>query len=99
MSLGMRKLIVLSLVAAISLLANVWLIASWLEEHGVIDWACHIRHTYLTGTAITITIVLLILIARPTSGQAQWQRRCPVCEHPQHSHGPYCSACGCRRAG
>lgn len=94
MSLGMRKLIVLGLAAGISLLANVWLVATWLEDHGVIDWASQIRQTYLTGTATTIIIVLLILIARPASDHFQLRRRCPVCDHPQNNRGPYCSACG-----
>ena len=94
MSLGMRKLIVLGLVAAISLLANVWLVANWLEDHGVIDWARHVRHTYLTGTAVTIIIVLAVLLVRPTGERSSWLRRCPVCDHPQHGRGQYCSACG-----
>lgn len=94
MSLGMRKLIVIGLVAGVSLLANLWLVASWLEEHGVIDWARYVRSEYFTGTAITITIVLLILLVRPGVDRPSYLRRCPVCDHVLLGCGQYCSACG-----
>lgn len=94
MSLTIRKLVVLSAVAVVFLLANVWLVASWLEEHGVIDCARHVQSEYLTGTAITIIVVLLILMVRPASSHSTWVRRCPVCEHILLGQGQYCSECG-----
>lgn len=94
MTLGIRKLIVLGLVGGIFLLGNVWLVVSWLQEHGVIDWAQYVRQEYVTGTAVTIIIVLLVLLARPSGEQAVWLRRCSVCRHVLVGHGCYCSDCG-----
>ena len=65
MTLGIRKLIVVSLVGAVLLLGNFILVANWLQEKGVIDWAQCIRKEFLTGTAITIIVVLLILLVAP----------------------------------
>ena len=81
--LGVRKLLVLSLVGGIFLLANVMLVAHWLNETGVIDWAGRARQDFLTGTAITVIIALLILLVKPrTEGsRAGLIRRCPVCDH------------------
>ncbi len=39
MTLGIRKTIVLVLVASIFLLANMWLVMNWLQDKGVIDMA------------------------------------------------------------
>ena len=97
MTLGMRKVIVLRLVAAVFLTANVLFVANWLAEKGIIDVAKHIRAEYLTGTAITIILVLLILLVKPgkelvsTSGLV---RRCPVCDQVLMGKGKYCSECG-----
>ena len=60
MTLGIRKLIVVSLVAVLILLPNYLLLARWLLEKGVIDLAQHVRQEFLTGTAIAIIVVLLI---------------------------------------
>jgi len=65
MTLGIRKFIVIVLVASIFLLANVWFVVNWLDERGVVDWARYIRSEYITGTAVTIVIALLILLVRP----------------------------------
>jgi len=54
MTLGIRKTIVLVLVAAVFLLANMWLVMNWLQDKGVIDMAKYVRTEFLTGTAITI---------------------------------------------
>lgn len=94
MTLGIRKLIVLSLVAGVFLLGNLWLVVSWLQDHGVIDWARYLRAEYLTGTAITLIIVLLILLVRPHGERAAWLRRCSVCSHVLVGHGRYCTECG-----
>jgi hypothetical protein len=92
MTLGIRRLIVLALVAAIFLLANVWIVVTWLDEKGMIDFAEHIRTEYLTGTAIAIIIVLLILLVRPGAAG----RRCAVCERRVAGRARYCGECGSR---
>jgi hypothetical protein len=92
MSLTIRKVIVLGLIGSILLLGNILLVANWLSEHGVADWARGIRAEYLTGTAVTIIVVLLILLVSPRAGALV--RRCPVCDHVLLSRGSYCGECG-----
>ena len=92
MNLTMRKIIVLGLIGSILMLGNILLVASWLAEHGVVDWARYVRAEYLTGTAVTIIVVLLILLVSPTAGALV--RRCPVCDHVLLSRGKYCGECG-----
>jgi len=96
MSLSTRKFIVLCRVGAIFLVANILLVASWLEEKGGIDFAKHIKAEYLTGTAITIIIVLVILLVKPGKERAGLPRRCPVCDHVLVGRGSYCGECGSR---
>ena len=96
MTLRIRKAIVLGLIGSILLLGNVLLVANWLSEHGIVDWARGIRAEYLTGTAITIIVVLLILLVSPKAGALV--RRCPVCDHVLLSKGSYCSECGSKTA-
>ena len=96
MTLGIRKTIVLVLVAAIFMLANMWLVINWLQDKGVIDMAKYVRKEFLTGTAITIIVTLLILLVKPAreaAGRAGLIRRCPVCDHVLLSRGGYCSEC------
>ena len=97
LSLGIRKILVLSLVGGIFLLGNVWLVVNWLDDKGVIDGARYVRKEYLTGTAITIIIALLILLVKPGRDAASrfgLLRRCPVCDHRLLGRGQYCSDCG-----
>ncbi len=96
MTLGLRKLIVLGLIAAVFLTANVLLVASWLADKGVIDFAKNIRTEYLTGTAITIVVVLLILLVRPgkESATSSLVRRCAVCDKILVGRAKYCGDCG-----
>lgn len=47
----------------------------------MIDFARSVRQDYLTGTAIAIIVVLLVLLVEPTIGRARLARRCPVCDH------------------
>jgi len=96
MSLTIRKAIVLGLIGTILLLGNILFVASWLAERGVVDWARTIRSEYLTGTAITIIAVLLILLVSPKAGVRGLVRRCPVCDHVLAGRGGYCSECGSR---
>ena len=96
MTLGLRKLIVLLLVAAVFLLANMWLVVHWLQEQGAVDLARHIWSEYLTETAITIIVVLLILLVGPGSFARRLVRRCPVCDHLLSGRTKYCGECGSR---
>ena len=96
MSLTIRKVAVLGVIGAILLLGNILFVANWLAEKGVVDWARNIRSEYLTGTAITIIAVLLILLVSPRAKSAGLLRRCPVCDHVLISRGSYCSECGSR---
>ena len=99
MRLGTRKVVVLGLVAAVFLIANAMLVADWLREKGIVDFATGIRKDFLTGTAITIIVALLILLVRPRaegSIASKWFGRCPVCDHRLLGGGNYCSACGSR---
>lgn len=94
MTLGIRKLIVLGLVAGVFILGNLWLVVDWLHQHGVIGFAQQVRSEYLPGTAITVILVLLILLVRPRSdGTALW-RRCSVCDRVLLGRGRYCCECG-----
>ena len=96
MSLSTRKAIVITAVAAVFLAANIWIVANWFEEKGVIGFAEHIRAEYLTGTAITIIVVLLTLLVKPGAERAGMLRRCPVCDHVLLGRGKYCGECGSR---
>ena len=97
MSLTIRKAVVLGLIGSILLLGNILFVANWLTEKGAVDWARDIRTEYLTGTAITIIVALLILLVKPAreaAGRSGWIRRCPVCDHRILARGGYCSDCG-----
>jgi hypothetical protein len=84
----------LALIGAILLLGNILFVANWLTEKGAVDWARHIRAEYLTGTAITIIVALLILLVSPRAGSHGFVRRCPVCDHVLVGRSGYCSECG-----
>jgi len=95
MTLSARKLVVVGLIAAILLLANAGEIAGWLQETGLIPWAQYLRKEYVTGTAITVIVVLLVLLP----SRAVWAicvRSCPVCDCLLLRRGKYCCECGCR---
>jgi formate-dependent nitrite reductase membrane component NrfD len=99
MTLGMRKIIVTGVVAAILLLANFFVLARWLDSIGLIPWAQTVRDRYITGTAITIIAVLLVLIvpqARIFIVRPEAQSRCRVCDRVLDRPGQYCPTCGSR---
>jgi hypothetical protein len=94
-SVAMRKVLVLGVVGGIFLVANVMIVAHWLNEVGAVQGALYLRKEFLTGTAITIIVALLILLVGP--GRAgSWSRKCPVCDHRLFGGGRYCSECGSR---
>ena len=94
MSLTTRKIFVLGLIGTLVLMGNILFVANWLSEKGVIDWAKNIRTEYLTGTAITIVAVLLILLVSPRTKTGGLIRRCPVCDHRLVGSPNYCDDCG-----
>ena len=96
-SLGIRKFVVISLVGGIFLLGNIWLVVNWLDEKGIVDGASYIRKEFLTGTAITIAVILLILLVNPNraaTSRVNLFRHCPVCDHRLVGNKSYCSDCG-----
>lgn len=97
MTLGTRKIVVAGAVAAILFSANFLLLAGWLDRVGVIGWAQGLRHEYLTGTALTIIAVLLVLIVPQGHifiiGPGA-QSRCRVCDSVLDRPGRYCPTCG-----
>ena len=98
MSLAVRKLAIVVFAITIILLANVWAIASWLDNIGLIAWASNIRAEFLTGTAITVILALVILLASPSRRDflSLAIRRCGVCDHIMLRRGKYCAMCGSR---
>lgn len=81
MDLTIRKAVVLGLIGSILLLSNFVLVANWLAERGVVDWARGFRAEYLSGTAVTVIAVLLILLISPKAAARGLAGRCPVCDH------------------
>jgi hypothetical protein len=98
MTLTIRKIVVLGLIGLVLLIGNILFVANWLTDKGVVDWAKNIRAEYLTGTAITIIAVLLILLVSPKATTRGLVRRCPVCDHVLLTRGSYCSECGSKAA-
>ena len=97
MTLGIRKIIVISLIGLVFLAGNILLIANWLAEKGIEEKANWIRGHFLTGTAISIILVLLILLVSPRNSGSKifgFVRRCPVCDHRLLGKGDYCCDCG-----
>ena len=99
MSLGIRKLIVIGFLGFLFMVANAMLLAHWLDEKGIIRWAHSLHQEYITGTAITIIVALLILLVparQVMSGSSGWFKRCPVCNETLLRPGKYCPDCGSR---
>jgi hypothetical protein len=94
MSLTIRKFIVIGTIGAIFLAGNVLLIANWLAEKGVPEKANWLRENFLTGTAITVVIALLILLVNPAKNRIGIGRSCPVCDKRLLGNPQYCSECG-----
>ena len=98
MSLTSRKLIVLSLIGGVFLAGNILVIAQWLADRGVAETATFIQTHFLTGTALTVILALLILLVNPNRQTKAniHARTCPVCDARLSTEGPYCAACGSR---
>ena len=98
MSLGIRKIIVIGTIGAILLAGNVLLIANWLSEKGVPEKANWLRENFLTGTAITVIIALLVLLVSPGKNRIGIGRSCPVCDKRLLGSPNYCVDCGSKVA-
>jgi len=96
MTLTIRKIIVLGLIGAIFLMANVLVVANWLAEKGVAEKAGWLRKEFLTSTAIAVIAALLILLVNPkaTGRTIGLVRRCPVCDKRLVGNPNYCGECG-----
>jgi hypothetical protein len=97
MSLTIRKVIVMGLIGIIFLTANILVVANWIAETGIADKAGWVRREFLTGIAVAIILVLLILLVNPknAAGKAiSFTRRCPVCDKRLIGNPNYCSECG-----
>jgi hypothetical protein len=82
-------------IVAVLLLANVGGILAWLQGIGLIPLAEHLRAECVTGTAIAVVVVLLILL----HSRAVWAicvRRRPVCDAIMLRRRKCCEDCGSR---
>ena len=101
MTIKMRRLIVIVPVAAILFLTNFLVLGEWLDRSGVIGLARSVRTEYVTGTAITVIVALLVLLPSAHESVRQTCRpfaRCLVCDEGLRPGGRYCPACGSRIA-
>ena len=96
MTLTFRKIIVITIVAMIFMAANIVVIANWLADNGVEQKANYLKEHFLTGTAVTVILALLILLVSPKTGRTPlgFSRTCPVCDKRLFGSGNYCSECG-----
>ncbi len=98
MSLGIRKIIVLSIIGIVFLAGNILVVANWLAESGIAEKANWVRETFLTGTAIAVILTLLILLTGSKRSDGSkvfgFVRQCPVCAHRLIGRGSYCNECG-----
>ena len=67
MTLNAKKLVVLLVIAVIFIEARIWDVAHWLDRVGIVEWARHVEHAYLTGTAITVIVVMVYLLGSKES--------------------------------
>lgn len=99
MTLRIRKLIVLGIIAVVFLAANALVLANWLNDAGIIAWANRFGAEFLTGPAIAVIVAMLILLVAPERGPVIRRlatRRCPVCDRILTRQGRYCPECGSR---
>jgi hypothetical protein len=99
MSLRARKILVAGVVVTILIMANFLVLARWLDTIGLIPWAQSVRDRYITGTALTIIVALLVLIVPQSRvfivGRGT-QSRCRACDGVLDRRGRYCPTCGSR---
>jgi len=95
MTLAVRKRLVAGSVLLLFGLANLGVFVSWLDAVGVLAWAQGVCERYLTGSAVTVIVALLILLPSGTV-IAICAQRCRVCDALLLRRGKYCSECGSR---
>jgi len=99
MTLRNRKALVAGSVVSLLVLAGLQQLVDWLVQAGVIGWAQGVRRECLTGTALTVIVVLLVLIVPQSRvliiGRGA-QSRCRVCDGVLDRPGRYCPTCGSR---
>ena len=95
MTLVARKRCVVGGILFVVCLANVDVFVGWLIEIGLISWAQYMLEQYLTGTAVTVIVAMLVVVPSGTA-IAVYVQRCPVCEALLFRRGKYCSECGSR---
>ena len=95
MSLLSRKIIILGIIGAIVITGNILLIANWLNDKGIPDKARYLQEHFLTGTAISVILTLLLLLTAPVALSSR-TRRCPVCDKTLAGRPNYCPDCGSR---
>ena len=96
-----RKIVVLGLIGIVFLTTNILIVANWIAETGIAEKAGWLRKEFLTGTAIAVIVVLLILLVNPRNPGSKaigLIRRCPVCDKRLFGKGSYCSECGSKAA-
>jgi hypothetical protein len=94
-----RKLVVIAIIMAVLVTAGLPAMTAALNHVGVIPFARSLQAEYLTGTALTVILVLLLLLpsqSRFNSGLRQCA--CPVCGERNRTHNRYCPQCGSRLA-
>jgi len=97
MTISLRKLLVITVVGGVFLMGNILVVAHWFHEVGAVDMAQEVRQEFLTGTAITVIIALLILTVGVGGSIGRGiLRRCPVCDHGIQGTVKYCEECGSR---
>ena len=97
MTLTTRKIIVLGLIGVIFLLANILVVANWIADSGIAEKAGWVRKEFLTGSAVAVIFVLLILLVSPRSPRGRmigFTPRCPVCDERLSGNPRYCGECG-----
>ena len=93
-SLSVRKIILVGLIAVVFTVANAWIVVSWLNDRGVIQWADGFCEKFLTGTAITVIAAMLILYVSPRASAKSFISRCSVCDSTVVGKKSYCGDCG-----
>jgi hypothetical protein len=58
----LRKLLVLGMVAMVLMLASIYEVVRWLTRLGVTDMAEQVADRYLTGTAVAVIVVMVLLL-------------------------------------
>ena len=96
MTFRARKFILLLVIVMVLIASNAWDVAAWLDRSGVVGLAGWIRREYLTGTAITVVLAMLFLLAGPAGMARPFVRRCGVCGRLLLASGKYCGKCGCK---